>query len=156
MTHIELSLSPLVPHSPESRQSDGAGQSEVADPLEQWAASVSTAEESCLVLDGAGVIVAASVPYARLLCLSQPFELVGRHVLDRDVLYLIDFTAAGNELGESEREQIPPLLALSSGRLARGLLRVRNDEGSRTLDAVATPLRRNDEVVGSLTFFAIV
>jgi PAS domain-containing protein len=147
MTHIELSLSPLP---------QPAAEAEVTDPLERWAAPVSTAEESCLVLDASGIIVAASGPCARLLCLSQPFELVGRHVLDREVLFLIDFTAAGNELGESEREQIPPLLALSSGRLARGLLRVRNAEGSRTLDAIASPLRRHDEVVGSLTFFAIV
>ncbi|WP_246002714.1 hypothetical protein [Allorhizocola rhizosphaerae] len=128
----------------------------MTDPLERWATAVSMAEESCLMLDAAGIIVAASGPCARLLCLGQPFELVGRHVLDREVLFLIDFTAAGNELGESEREQIPPLLALTSGRLARGLLRVRNAESSRTLDAIASPLRRHDEVVGSLTFFAIV
>ncbi len=147
MTHIELSLSPL----PQS-----AAETEATDPLDRWAASVSMAEESCLVLDAKGIIIAASGPCARLLCLSQPFELVGKHVLDREVLFLIDFTAAGNELGDSEREQIPPLLALSSGRLARGLLRVRNAEGSRTLDAIATPLRQHDEVVGSLTFFAIV
>lgn len=109
-----------------------------------------------MVLDGDGIIVAASKPCARLLSLGQPFELVGRHMLDHEVLFLIDFTAAGNELGESEREQIPPLLALSSGRLARGLLRVRNNDSSRTLDAIATPLRHRDQVIGSLTFFAVV
>lgn len=128
----------------------------MADPLEQWAASVSAAEESCLVIDAAGIIVAASGSCAGLFSLGQPFELVGRHLLDRQVLVLIDFTAAGNELGEAEREQIPPLLALSSGRLARGLLRVRNSEVSRTLDAISTPLRHHHAVVGSLTFFAVV
>ena len=152
MTHIELSLSPSAP----GVQHPAAPEATVTDPLEQWAASVSTAEESCLVIDAAGVIVAASGPCARLFNLGQPFELMGRHLLDRQVLVLIDFTAAGNELGEAEREQIPPLLALSSGRLARGLLRVRNSDASRTLDAISTPLRRHDEVVGSLTFFAVV
>lgn len=156
MTHIELSLSPLAPQSPESRKGDEAGEAGAADPLAQWATSASTAEESCLVLDAGGIIVAASAPCARLFGQGQPTELVGRHLLDREVLYLIDFTAAGNELGESEREQIPPLLALSSGRLARGLLRVRTDAGSRTLDAVATPLRRHGDVVGSLSFFSTV
>ena len=128
----------------------------MTDPLDQWAASVTTAEESCLVIDAGGFIVAASAPCALLLSLGQPFELMGRHLLDRQVLLLIDFTAAGNELGEAEREQIPPLLALSSGRLARGLLRVRNSDASRTLDAISTPLRHHDAVVGSLTFFAAV
>ncbi len=126
------------------------------DPLERWAASLTTAEESCLVIDAAGIIVAASASCARLFCLSQPSELTGRHMLDHEVLYLIDFTAAGNELGESEREQIPPMLALTSGRLARGLMRVRSGEGSLTLDSIATPLRQDGEVVGSLSFFAVV
>lgn len=152
MTHIELSLSPSAPgvqHPPGS-------QATVTDPLERWVACVSAAEESCLVIDGEGVIVAASGPCARLFSLGQPFELMGRHLLDRQVLVLIDFTAAGNELGEAEREQIPPLLALSSGRLTRGLLRVRNPDAARTLDAISTPLRHHDTVVGSLTFFAVV
>ncbi|HCT75018.1 MAG TPA: hypothetical protein DGT23_00185 [Micromonosporaceae bacterium] len=128
----------------------------MADPLEQWAAPIAAAEESCLVIDAEGIIVAASRPFARMFCLSQPSELTGRHVLDAEVLLLIDFTAAGNALGESERDQIPPLLALSSARLARGLMRVRNGEDSRTLDAVATPLRQGGQVVGSLSFFAVV
>jgi hypothetical protein len=152
MTHIELSLSPSAP----GVQHPVAPEAAVTDPLEQWAASVSAAEESCLVIDAAGIIVAASGPCARLFSLGQPFELMGRHLLDRQVIVLIDFTAAGNELGEAEREQIPPLLALSSGRLARGLLRMRNSDASRTLDAISTPLRHHDEVVGSLTFFAVV
>ena len=93
-----------------------------------------------MVIDADGVIVAASTAWVRLLSVEHPSELAGQHVLDRDVLCLIDFTAAGNELGEAEREQIPPLLALTSRRPARGLLRVRAPSASRTLDAVATPL----------------
>jgi PAS domain-containing protein len=152
MTHIELSLSPLAP-TPLAQSPLEAG---MIDPLESWAASLTATEEPCLVIDATGIIVAASKPCARLFCLSQPAELTGRHMLDREVLYLIDFTAAGNELSESERDQIPPLLALTSGRLARGLMRVRNRNGSRTLDSIATPLRQGGEVVGSLSFFAVV
>ncbi len=142
MTHIELSLSPLEPIA--------------ADPLHSWSAPVTTAEESCLVIDAGGIIIAASTAWTRLLSLEPPSELTGSHVLD--VLCLIDFTAAGNELGEAEREQIPPLLALTSKRPARGLLRVRGREGagSRTLDAVATPLWQSGQVAGSLSFFAAV
>jgi PAS domain-containing protein len=128
----------------------------MTDPLERWAASLATAEEACLIIDTAWIIVAASRPCARLFGLSQPAELTGRYMLDTEVLYLIDFTAAGNELGESEREKIPPLLALTSGRLARGLMRVRNGDDNCTLDAIATPLRQDGEVVGSLSFFAVV
>jgi hypothetical protein len=52
---------------------------------------------------------------------------------------------------------IPPLLAVTSGRLARGLLRVqRPGQLPGTVDAIATPLRDGDTVVGSLTFFAEV
>ncbi|MFC7764405.1 hypothetical protein ACFQY4_45330 [Catellatospora bangladeshensis] len=91
MTHIELSLSPLEPIA--------------ADPLHSWSAPVTTAEESCLVIDAGGIIIAASTAWTRLLVLEPPSELTGSHVLD--VLCLIDFTAAGNELGEAEREQIP-------------------------------------------------
>lgn len=152
MTHIELSLSPSAP----GVQQPPTPEAMVTDPLGQWAAPVQTAEESCLVINADGVIMAASAACARLFHLGQAFELTGRRLLDRQVLVLIDFTAAGNELGEAEREQIPPLLALSSGRLARGLLRVRNSDTSRTLDAISTPLRRHDAVVGSLTFFAAV
>ncbi|MBV1852148.1 hypothetical protein [Catellatospora tritici] len=144
MTHIELSLSPLEPIA--------------ADPLATWSAPVASAEESCLVINADGLIVAASAPWTRLVVAARPSELTGLHVLDPSVLCLIDFTAAGKELGEAEREQIPPLLALTSKRPARGLMRVRTEDGaaSRTLDAVATPLWQGGAVVGSLSFFAAV
>jgi hypothetical protein len=144
MTHIELSLTPIEPT--------------VVDALTMWAAPLASAEESCLVLDSAGHIIAASVPWARLLGHSHPAALTRLHVLDRSVLILIDFTAAGNELGEAEREQIPPLLALSSGRPARGLMRIRDrsQAGSRTLDAIATPLVQAGQTVGALSFFEAV
>lgn len=148
MTHIELSLSPLA---------QPAAEAGVSEPLERWATSVAAAEEPCLVLNTSGIIVAASPPCAPLFFLKQAFDFVGRHILDPEVLVPIDFTAAANELSETEREQIPPLLAVSSGRLARGLLRIRkNLQINRTLDAIATPLLHQHAVVGSLTFFADV
>ncbi len=53
--------------------------------------------------------------------------------------------------------RIPPVLALTSGRLARGLMRTRAQQGEIvTMDAVSTPLREGDTVIGSLTFFGIV
>ncbi len=141
MTHIELSLSPLAPAD--------AG----ADPLERWAASVAGAEESCVLIEASGIIYAASRAFSRMFGLGQPSELLGQHLLD--VLYLVDFTAAGNELGEADVEQVPPLLAISSGRPARGVMRVRMGADRETVDAVATAVRRGGEVVGSLSFFAV-
>jgi hypothetical protein len=152
MTHIELSLSPMAQGSAVRP----APEEETADPLEQWAGPVATSEESCLVIDAEGIIYAASGACARMLCLGQPFDLVGQHVLDPGVVFLIDFTAAGGELPDPEREQIPPVLALSSGRPAHSLMRVRDGSEVRTLDAIATPLHSHGEVVGSLTFFALV
>jgi hypothetical protein len=61
-------------------------------------------------------------------------------------------------LYEPEIERIPPLLAIRSGRLARGLMRVQTDVGDAhlTVDAIATPLLVDGEVVASLTFFSAV
>ena len=71
---------------------------------------------------------------------------------------LVDFTASLAKLDNAEADKIPPLLAISSGRLARGLMRVRPPAGGtvRTVDAVATPLWDGSTLVGSLTFFSEV
>jgi len=54
-------------------------------------------------------------------------------------------------------DKIPPLLAIASGGLARGLLRVRDEAGaSRTVDAVSSALCDGSSVVGSITYFAPV
>jgi hypothetical protein len=71
-------------------------------------------------------------------------------------LLLIDFSAAAGALADSEVGKIPPLLALSSGHLARGLIRLRCGSGACTLDAVATPIGAPERVVGSLSFFSRV
>ncbi|MBB5870921.1 PAS domain-containing protein [Allocatelliglobosispora scoriae] len=142
MTHVELSLSPTGFHA-------GTGAAEPA--LERWATALVNAGEAALIIDAEAQIVAYTASCARLLCLRNS-SLGGRL---HDALRLIDFTAAGIDLPDAERDLIPPLLAIASGRLARGLIRVRcvdQDTTTRTLDAISTPVRQDDAAVGSLTF----
>jgi hypothetical protein len=81
---------------------------------------------------------------------------VNRPLLDGDgVLQVLDF-GDGNALEQLEVARMPPLLALSSGRLARGLIRIRCAKGPCTFDAIATPLTDDGKVVGSLTFFSAI
>src|SRR5690606_36255449 len=96
---------------------------EETDNLDRWRATAADAVEPCLVIDAETIIRAASVSACELLGLGAPAAVIGRPLLG-GVLRLIDFTAARTELPEAEADRIPPLLALSSGRLARGLLRV--------------------------------
>ena len=97
-------------------------------------------------------------PAAGCSASAAPARLIGRPLLDGG-LRLLDFTANRCELTEQEIDKIPPLLALSSGRLARGLLRVLprprrrpGPDGRRDLHAGAP----DGTVAGSLTFFSEV
>jgi hypothetical protein len=105
----------------------------------------------------ATTILAVSPSCSELLGLGKPADAVDRPLLG-NVLRLIDFTAGGGELDEPEVETIPPLLAIRSKRLARGLMRVQtdSDQAHLTVDAIATPLLEADQVVASLTFFSPV
>jgi hypothetical protein len=150
VAHVEFSLSEAfvpqarTPLEPES------------DSFTRWAATVSDAEEPCLLVDRDKNIAAVSQSCCLLLGLGAQSEAIGQPLLGGG-LRLLDFTAARNELAEQEIDKIPPLLALSSGRLARGLLRVRAKtpgESDATVDAIATPLLADREVAGSLTFFS--
>jgi hypothetical protein len=114
--------------------------------------AVADAAEPSLVIDAEAVVIALSPACHEMLDLESP--AVGRRLLD--VLRPLDFSAAGVALDQGEVGKIPPLLALASGRLARGLLRVGCHEGACTLDAIATPLLDGSRTVGSLTFFNIV
>jgi PAS domain-containing protein len=140
LAHVELSLWPNV--------NSGS--------LELWGFVVSMAAEPCVVLDHAGMVVAAS-PGCRQLLGIEPAESVGLRLVD-EVLRLLDFNAvSAGELRGWEVDVIPPLLAIKSGGLARGLVRVSGGTGAtRTVDAVSTPLKQQGEVVGSLTFFNAV
>jgi hypothetical protein len=141
--HVELSLSESHATKPPTVESS----------LDRWAAAVAAAAEPSLAIDREQTILALSKSCHELLGLREP--AVGRKLLPQ-VLRLLDFGPAAVDLTEGEIGKIPPLLALSSGRLARGLLRVRCAKGSCTLDAIATPLLDGSRVVGSLTFFTQV
>jgi hypothetical protein len=106
-----------------------------------------------MVIDADAVIIAISESCRELLGLDA--SVVGGGLLD-GALRLLDFSAVGASLDKGEVGKIPPLLALSSGRLARGLVRVQCAEGACTLDAIAAPLYEGDSVIGSVTFFTQV
>jgi hypothetical protein len=146
VAHVELSVS--EPFAPEGTVPEATGS------LEHWGTAVARATEPCLVLDSlSSEIVAVSPSGATLLGFSSQAAAAGLHVF-AGVLRLLDFTSAGARLSDSEMEKIPPILACTSGRLARGLLRVQAGEEIRTVDAIATPLFDGKRVVGSLTFFS--
>lgn len=150
MAHIELSLVP-ADAAPDALQPA----LHVVGParhLDAWLEAVSDAEEPCLLLDAGGVMLGVSKACVALLGAEDPDALLGRGLLE-DVIDLVDFTAAQERLQDAQLERLPPLLALASGALARGLLRIRAGGTVRTLDAVSTPLRAHGQMVGSLTFF---
>ena len=122
----------------------------------RWAFAVSGATEPCVLLDAAGIVVAASPGCAAAVLASTRPRRVGRRLVD-GVLRLLDFNAVSGELPDWEVDKIPPLLAITTGGLARGLLRVPGADGAAsTVDAISVPLRDGGPVVGSLTFFAPV
>ena len=152
MAHVELSLTEVF--RPQGHPPVESG----SDSFTCWTATVSAAAEPCMVIDAEMAIAAASSSCCTLLGLGAPARAVGCSLLDAG-LRLVDFTAARSELTELEIDKIPPLLAITSGRLARGLLRVQpGAEGATdaTVDAIATPLLIRGAVAGSLTFFAEV
>lgn len=152
MAHVELSISEAF--VPEARATKGP---EPVSSLELWAPTVAAAAEPCLLIDAEMVILAVSESACLLLGLGSPGEATSQSLLD-GVLRLVDFTQARSVLTETEIEKIPPVLAITSGRLARGLLRVQSGAQGEaaTVDAIATPLHDEGSVSGSLTFFCEV
>lgn len=150
MAHVELSLSELTDPGPDRiAAARGSGS------LSLWAFTVEAAREACVVLDRNGVVVAASPGCAGLLHI-EPAAAVGHRLVD-GVLRLLDFNPVSGELPVWEVDKIPPMLAIKSGGLARGLLRLPGLHGApMTVDAISVPLRDATAVVGSLTFFAPV
>jgi PAS domain-containing protein len=123
--------------------------------VDRWSTVVDNANEPCMVIDSYGNIVAVSDAGSRFLGFASARVAIGACLFDR-VLPLLDFTSEGGELSADEIQRIPPILALTSGLLARGVLRIRTAGEITTMDAVSTPLLDNDTVVGSLTFFCVV
>lgn len=152
MAHVELSLSgAFVP------QARTPVEAEFVSGIGRWTSTVASAVEPCLVIDVTTTILAVSPSCSELLGLGSPAEAVGQPLLG-GVLRLIDFTAGGGELAEPEVEKIPPLLAIRSEQLARGLMRVQPEAGGQplTVDAIATPLGMDGQIVASLTFFSAI
>jgi hypothetical protein len=152
VAHVELSLSgAFVP------QARTPAEAEFVGGIDRWTSTVSAAAEPCLVIDFTSTILAVSASCADLFGLGDPGQAVGQPLLG-GVLRLIDFTAGRGELAEPEIEKIAPLLAITSQRLARGLMRVQ--PGGRTIDltvdAISTPLWEAGQVSASLTFFSPV
>ncbi|GIH13105.1 hypothetical protein [Rugosimonospora africana] len=145
MAHVELSVSePLAgPDRDAPPEPEGS--------LSRWARAVAGAAEPCLVLDGVFEIVAVSPAASRLLGFPDEESAIGQRL---SVIPLVDFTSPPVPLPEGDLEKVPPRLAYSSGRLARGLLRVQTETEVHTIDAVATPILEGDKPVGSLTFFS--
>ncbi|BCY15567.1 PAS domain-containing protein [Actinoplanes sp. L3-i22] len=151
MAHVELSLSgAFVP------QARTPAEAEFITGVERWAGTVAVADEPCLIVDETGAIVAVSPSGSELLGLGKPSDAIGKRLTA--ALQLIDFTAGAGPLEDPEAEKIPPLLAVRSARLTRGLLRVLPDaeKAPLTVDAVSTPLLTGDRVAGSLTFLSPV
>ena len=144
MPHVELSVTdPAL----------GRARQPVDSSLAKWAMAAADAEEHCLVIDHDALIIAISASFEALLGLTV--SAIGRPMVG-SVMKLLDF-GDGFELTPAEVDKTPPLLALSSGRLARGLMRVRGaSDTSRTLDAISTPLIEQGAITGSLTFFGEV
>ena len=147
MGHVDLSLSELYESGQPRERFDGT--------LDLWAFSVSVANEPSVLIDVHGLVVAAS-PGCGALFGIRSADAVGRPLVD-GVLRLLDFNTVSGVLPGWEVDKIPPLLAMTTGGLARGLLRVPGADGAvTTVDAISVPLRDESEIVGSLTFFAPV
>ncbi|GLW29968.1 PAS domain-containing protein [Actinoplanes regularis] len=151
MAHVELSLSgAFVP------QARTPAEAEFVTSVERWAGTVASAAEPCMVIDTGGMILAVSPSCSELLGLGKPAEAIGKRLAT--TLELIDFTAGAGPLEGPEADKIPPLLAVRSERLARGLMRVAAgaERPPLTVDAISTPLLSGERVAGSLTFLSPV
>jgi hypothetical protein len=147
VAHVELSWTespaPAMPRSPEWNT------------IDRWAATVGSANEPCMVIDSLGRVAAVSVSACRLLGFASPASAQGQNLF-AGAIALRDFTSDGAALSQDEVQRIPPVVVLTSGLLARGVLRVRVGRDIIMMDAVSTPLREREQVIGSLTFFSVV
>lgn len=114
-----------------------------------WVLAVRTAAEACLLLDAQGRVTAASAAAGKMLD-GIPDPIGAKFA---DLVSSVDFTSGAAPDLEPERS-MPPLRALATGGLARGLMRVRVSDGTLvTYDVVAVPLERQCAV---LAFFVAV
>ena len=118
-------------------------------PIGVWHAAVRASTEACLLLDRDARVVAASNPVGAVLGTTSASAVGAKFV---DLVTAVDFTSGAAPDLELERS-MPPLRALATGGLARGLLRLRSSAGLVTYDVVAVPLTGQS---GVLAFFLAV
>jgi PAS domain-containing protein len=118
-------------------------------PIGVWHAAVQASAEACLLLDRDARVVAASPAVGAVLGTTSASAVGARFV---DLVTAVDFTSGAAPDSELERS-MPPLRALATGGLARGLLRLRSVAGLVTYDVVAVPLTDQS---GALAFFLAV
>jgi PAS domain-containing protein len=118
-------------------------------PIGVWHAAVQSSDEACLLLDRDARVVAASVSVGAVLGTTAASAVGAKFV---DLVTAVDFTSGALPDQELERS-MPPLRALATGGLARGLLRLRSSAGLVTYDVVAVPLAGQS---GVLAFFLAV
>jgi hypothetical protein len=118
--------------------------------IASWAQRVTQAQETCLVLNERGRLVALSPGCALALNLDVT-TCIGKPLLD--LVVLVDFSQTGVPV-EDPDVQLPPLRALRTGSMARGLIRLRLGRGVLvTYDVVGVPLAGGQ---GALGFFSEV
>ena len=115
--------------------------------LDAWRARVRDADEACLLVDASGRVAAMSRSCSAALGFA-PGATTGALLVD--LVTMVDFTRAGLPVDDPE-VQAPPLRSLASGRLTRGLVRLREGTATRTYDVVGVPLSGG---VGALGFVA--
>lgn len=118
-------------------------------PIGVWHAAVQASTEACLLLDRDARVVAASPSVGAVLGTTSASAVGARFA---DLVTAVDFTSGAAPDSELERS-MPPLRALATGGLARGLLRLRSVTGLVTYDVVAVPLTGQS---GALAFFLAV
>lgn len=112
-----------------------------------WAERVTRAQETALLLNDHGRVVAISTGCALALNLDVS-TCLGKPLIN--LVVLVDFSAIGVPVDDAE-VQLPPLKALRSNSLARGLVRLRLGRGVlTTYDCVGVPLAGG---AGVLAFF---
>ena len=137
-----MPLVPLPPHlAPDRAEPVSPSRSlslDAAPGLARWSGALQAAPEACLMLDATGRVVALSPSAADLLDL-QPDTALG--ALLSDLLAFVDFSLAALSSPDAAADS-PPLRALRTGGMARGLLRRRRPDGSlATYDVVGVGLR---------------
>jgi hypothetical protein len=114
--------------------------------LDAWAQRVRDAAEAMLLVDASGRLVALSTTAGELLSL-DPTASAGAMLLD--LVEVVDFTAGAVPVPDPD-VPLPPLRAIVTGRLNRGLVRLRSRGGLHSYDVVGIPLSDSAGAVGFL------